>query len=395
MKIIFFCLLPLINVGGDVLKNKEEKELGKAYLRVGLKINSSLITLQSLSPIEVSLPAQQFISKNLRINLSKELLTDIENNNTYRLPKLITFSPTFDNFIKLNNIPYPGKIEVRRWNDNWEVINIVEVEDYVAGVVAEEMSPLWPEEALAAQAIVGRTYALASLNRHPNSPFHLCNTTHCQVYFGWRRVNPNVIKAIEKTYHMVLFFTPKQGGESEIAKVIYHACCGGYTEDAFNTWGREIPYLKAKPCNFCFQAPAYKNGWYFHLPYDKFFKILDINPVYYDKKQQTTLTIIPSYNKSGRVQELHLQLNSNGEIINFSISGYKLRQKIGENLLLSTKFKIYASEGEIIFEGIGRGHGLGMCQWGAKYMAELGYSYKDILEFYYPGTEIKLVRFIS
>lgn len=352
-----------------------EEFLGRVYLKIKLT-TGNLVNITSSHPIEI-FPYSAY-SKELKLDLQKKTLFNVDENKLFYIQNKVRLTPYFTKFIYINNIPYPGEIEIINEGKEAYLVNIVELEDYIAGVVAEEVAPNWKEEVLAAQAVAARTYAIVNLNRHPFSYFHLCDTVHCQVYKGWAKVTENVVNATRKTYHQLLFY------KGDVAKIVYHACCAGMTESSYNIWGEKKEYLESRICNFCMNAPKVKESWEFFLSYDELANILQI-----PKEKINSINI--HYNSSGRVANL-VFLSPDGT---YSISGYDLRRKVGESRILSTKFNIVCDKEGIKFVGNGFGHGVGMCQWGAKTMAEQGYSYKEILEFYYPGTEIKMVRFIQ
>ena len=134
---------------------------------------------------------------------------------------------------------YYGGFQYDRVNGNdLTVVNMVKLDDYVKGVVPYEMSPSWPVEALKAQALCARNYAVNSQGKHASQGFDLCNTTDCQVYQGTASANANSDRAVEDTSGQYILYN------GEIAEVFYHASSGGSTEDSENIWSAAVPYLR-------------------------------------------------------------------------------------------------------------------------------------------------------
>jgi len=147
---------------------------------------------------------------------------------------------------------YTGGFEYNRVNGNdLTVINVVGIHDYVKGVITGEMSPTWNVEALKAQALCAKSYTMCNLNKHRSLGFDICNTTCCQVYHGTRQQNANSNSAVDDTYGLFMLY------DGEIANAFYHASSGGYTEDAKNVWGTDIPYLKAVEDEYLTQTLPY------------------------------------------------------------------------------------------------------------------------------------------
>ncbi|MBQ2650341.1 MAG: SpoIID/LytB domain-containing protein [Clostridia bacterium] len=135
---------------------------------------------------------------------------------------------------------YTGGFEYNRVNGNdLTVINVLGIHDYVKGVITREMSPSWNVEALKAQALCAKSYTMCNLGKHKSLGFDICNTTCCQVYSGTSQQNANSNEAVDDTFGLFMLY------DGEIVDAFYHASSGGYTEDAKNVWGTEVPYLKA------------------------------------------------------------------------------------------------------------------------------------------------------
>ncbi|MGA1842688.1 MAG: SpoIID/LytB domain-containing protein [bacterium] len=273
--------------------------------------------------------------------------------------------------IKAGNYYYRGDILIRL-NPQWrlEVINRLNVEEYVMGLMKSEISPSWPFESLKAQAVVARTYALYQLDRNQAGGYDLKASSDSQVYSGIAGEDPKTNLAVENTKGEVLIST---GG---YLPAFYHACCGGHTEDAQYVF-YDHPALIGVPCEFCKFSPHFE--WENEIS-SVHLRNLFLRQLY---RMGTINSIrVLNRNPNGRIETLLITHSLGREIIN----GKQLRALIGNNIIRSTNFQITAQEedGSFVFKGLGWGHGVGLCQWGAKAMAEQGANYKDIINHYYP-----------
>lgn len=278
-----------------------------------------------------------------------------------------------NSLLKLKNKKYKGVIQIYNQDGILMVINIVGLEDYLKGVLPKEMPPNWNFEALKAQAVASRTYAVYQILSRKNQLYDVDSTFLSQVYGGYDSNNKSTNKAIDATKGEILLYN----GEPIIS--YFHSNSGGYIESAESVWGMRFPYLKGIP-------DIYSNGigddtWELALDSNElttclFKRSKKIGEIYDIK--------ITERSPSGRVKKLDIYHSYGVE----SIDGLTFRMAIGATRLKSTLFKIYKKEDIFIFRGKGYGHGVGMSQWGALQMANLGKSYRDILRFYYPGTKI-------
>lgn len=294
-----------------------------------------------------------------------------------------TYSPilvrtTQDSPLTVNGRRYRGEIEVRRGERGIEVINIVDLEEYLYGVIKREISPHWSMEAVKAQAVVARTFAHYNLFRHDKEGYDLCNTYHCQVYGGMTSEDPRSIEAVDATRNEILAY------EGRSINAIYHATCGGHTADASLVWpgGGGLAYLKGVSCPFCKQSPHY--SWHYRIRFSEISSTLREKGYTIGSIQAISLSKKDDF---GRVGELSIR-ESKGEI-RIGANAFRLAMDPGK--IRSTSFRILQIGDEVIFEGLGWGHGVGMCQWGAKGMAELGFNYEEILGYYYPNTRISRI----
>lgn len=282
--------------------------------------------------------------------------------------------PLKDLQASINGRKYFGGVRVNKNKGTLTVINIVPVEEYLRGVVPEEMSISFSEEALKAQAVAARSFTLKNTGRHKNDGYDLCDSHHCQTYEGISSVAPSTDKAVLETRGEVLYY------KGAAAMTNFHTDSGGMTESNANVWGTEIPYLHAVE-----ELNKQTQPWTVTLTKTDFSERMGAN---FGSLQSITLSNLIIGRKaadrtdSGRVKFALVA----GSKKTFKMTGIEMRQKFS---LPSTLFNVKVQSGEIIFEGYGRGHGVGMSQYGAEAYAKSGWKYDQILKHYYKGTEIK------
>jgi stage II sporulation protein D len=271
-------------------------------------------------------------------------------------------------------IPVSGLVHVVRKGKGFLVINQVDLEEYVKGVVPGEVNSSWHPEMLKAQAVAARTYALYQQMLSAARDYDVVATVQDQVYKGKDGVDTAVLRAVDETRGLVLTY------QQAPIYAAFSSTAAGLTEDAVNVWSKEYPYLKGVECPFDLESPFYQ--WKASFRVDK----LEQNLRQQGYVVGTISSIEPlAFSRGGRVAKLRI-LHSEGELI---LRGEDLRKAVGYSIVLSTQFTIDSVGREVVLSGYGAGHAVGMCQWGAKELAELGYSFSTILSYYYPGTELQ------
>ncbi|MBN2453265.1 MAG: SpoIID/LytB domain-containing protein [Candidatus Omnitrophica bacterium] len=274
---------------------------------------------------------------------------------------------------------FRGSIEIiRKENGKLMLINRIALDDYLYGVLYHEVSHRWPMEVLKAQAIVARTFALFQARQNKNKPYDLRSDVYSQVYGGSTSERWSTTMAVNVTKGKVLVY------DGDILPAYYHATCAGSTESASNLWKTDIGPLKGGIlCDYCRISPHYK--WMKEIPLWKVEENLCKGQ--YNIGKIASVSVL-SRNSSGRVDKLEIKDDSGVSVI---LTGKDFRQLLGPNEIRSTKFDPSIKCGSLILEGYGWGHGVGMCQWGAFGMASQGKKAAEILQFYYPGTEIATI----
>lgn len=297
-----------------------------------------------------------------------------------------------DGKVAINGRYYRGGLEVRKIDGNLWVINVVDIESYLKGVVPSEIGGISQRqiEAAKAQAVAARTYARAHMGQYRELGFDLYATVQDQVYKGISGERDLTSKAIESTAGEVLFYRDRP------IEAKYHSTCGGRTADFSDAWsGDAPPYLRSVRCKYCENSPHY--SWYKEMTKREFFAHLR-NRLDRMNILLGTDELIHSFrlNRNKRSQRVtHFVLVTNKK--EYTIPTYHLRTLFGQpndpgGLLKSSYLYIKTKGDKVLIEGRGFGHGVGMCQFGALEMANQGKNYRQILYHYYRGTRIKKIR---
>lgn len=351
---------------------------------------------------------------------------------------------------------YPGGFRYERVNGgNLTVVNIVDVEDYLIGVVPYEMSDSWPLEALKAQAVCARSYAYNSLNHHSSYHFDICNGTDCQVYYGYgggSTYNANAARAVEETSGVYAKYNGK------VIETFYSASHGGASESVYNVWGSSLstyPYLcgvkdpyeadtasmnpysswtvsyTTSTLTQRLQSKGYGTGTSvasLDLTYSDLGNVIAVKVNYANGQSNTfkptnmrstfgissiRFQVNSSGSGSGGTPDGSLPVNGSGSLPEqdsyYVISGSGTVGKTDredlyaisgsgsvDSVTSSSSGGSSVTEGNVVhvtgssyvFEGSGNGHQIGMSQWGAYAMAKRGFTYDEIITFYFPGTTV-------
>ncbi|HEV8326192.1 MAG TPA: SpoIID/LytB domain-containing protein [Nitrospiraceae bacterium] len=277
-------------------------------------------------------------------------------------------------------ISVSGVVHLVRRGKGFLVINRVDIEEYVKGVVPAEVSSTWHPEMLKAQAVAARTYALYQQMLSATRDYDVASTVQDQVYRGKEGIDVGILRAVEDTRGLVVTY------QDAPIYAAFSSTAAGLTEDAMNVWSKEYPYLKGVECPFDLASPYYQ--WKSSFKIDT----LEQNLRQQGFSVGTIATMAPLlFSRGGRVAKLRI-LHSGGELI---LRGEELRKVIGYAIIPSTQFAIESIGQDVVLSGFGAGHAVGMCQWGAKELAELGYTFSTILQYYYPGTELQNMALIK
>jgi stage II sporulation protein D len=277
--------------------------------------------------------------------------------------------PTLD----LEGQAFRGRLEVQRFNGGLAAVNVVDLEDYLQGVLKDEIPPGWPAEAAKAMAIAARTYAVYRMDQNLGEFFHLRATTASQVYGGASGEDPRTNAAVQATRGQILTF----GGRPIPA--FHHSCSGGATEDALDVFGPNFDTVVGVKDDFSLGCPY--DFWVERFSAQQIERALQ--RAGYSIGRLLRIEDL-ARSRTGRILRLAVY-HTRGALI---LEGKRFREALGNDIIRSTDFEVRADAGGFTFVGRGWGHGVGLSQWGAKEMADLAYQHKDILKFYYPLAEI-------
>ncbi|RKX28950.1 MAG: hypothetical protein DRP47_02955, partial [Candidatus Zixiibacteriota bacterium] len=301
-----------------------------------------------------------------------------------------------DNRIILDGVPYRGITRVLPYGHNAQLINIVYLEDYLRGVVPPEIGKRTKNEieAVKAQAVAARTYAMAHLQQYPSEQYDLKASIYDQVYEGAKVENKVANRAIDETAGYVAMY------EDKMIEAYYHSTCGGMTDDIAHVWDRKsIPYLKAvSDDGAC--------SWSKYYSWEEHFTEKQLR----GRVEQYMASDRGRDMRIGQIRDIRIvERTPGGRVAKMTIHTDKdiyrffrdrIRWVIGRTsnpdmILPSDRFDIDISRDRkgniqhITFKGQGYGHGVGMCQCGAIGMARNGVSFSDILRHYYVGIELR------
>jgi stage II sporulation protein D len=350
------------------------------YVRVAIIQNVRTVSLNINGPYEITNPAGEVLSKGgiLKTTVTIHRGGILLGGNFFKTGKVL-ISVGQPNTITVNDRMFRGEIQlIKNKDESLSVVNRIDLENYVRGILYHEASHYWPMEALKAQAIICRTYAIYETQKNKNKNFDLTSDVYSQVYGGMISERYRTNKAVDQTKGTILTY------QGEVFPTYYSATCGGYTEDSSMLWNIDLAPLRGVFCGFCKDSPHFKWNYVLSLAEikDKLvkagFKIGNIKNI-----------VIFNRDKTGRIIDLKI-VSENKEL---KIPAKNFRNIIGPNIIRSTNFNVDVIDKDACLEGIGWGHGVGMCQWGAYFMAKQGYTAEQILKYYYPYTDVKTIGF--
>ncbi len=252
---------------------------------------------------------------------------------------------------------------------NLQIINKIGIEKYISGVVETEGGTDAPMEFYKTQAILVRIYAIKNMYKHSGSGFSLCDNIHCQAYKGKSR-NGLINRAVEETRGIVL--TDLQ---NDLLTTPYYSNCGGQTSDASDVWQKDLPYLAKIKDPFCTQGS--NANWTKKIPVTEWERYLRKCGIYIENARPT------DYEFNQLTREKYYCFKNQKVLLT----------RIRDDWNLKSTFFSVASEGNILlFKGKGFGHGVGLCQEGAIEMARVGYTFADILHFYFRNFRISYYK---
>jgi stage II sporulation protein D len=289
-----------------------------------------------------------------------------------RLP--LSFTPARE-FIRVNGRPYRGTIEVFAGERALMVVDELDIEAYVAGLINYEISAKWPLHVVKAQAVIARTYALYQKKGAGLNPYHVEGSVLGQVYRGVNAEDAVAGSAVNETRGQVLTYN------GDLALTVYHSNAGGRTDASIDVWSGDYSYLRSVQSPYDDASPGF--SWEFTLSAATLKELL--LGAGYDIGEPRSVRI-RGFTPGGRARKVEIRDRRKRSVL---LGANVFRKTIGYGAIKSTKFKVEKTGDLFRFEGRGSGHGVGLSQWGAKGMAENGYTYQEILRHYYPGTKLE------
>ena len=283
------------------------------------------------------------------------------------------FSQSIETFFSVksnqHHIPeavFKGDLLVRARNQKLVLVNIIDMETYLQGVIESESGKNQNLEYYKAQAIISRTWTLKNQRKHQHQGFNLCNEVHCQAYKSMARFNDDIILATEETRGVVLVDC-----DIDLIHATYHSNCGGQTANSEEVWSEQVSYLRSVRDTFCLAGDHH--SWHITVSKDKWKNVLQNEFGLYADQSLGLMNFYPQQRMPAIETDTH------------SILTKDIRYKMN---LKSAYFSINTEGQETEFAGKGFGHGVGLCQEGAMEMSRRGYPFFDILLFYYKNVHL-------
>lgn len=378
----------------EILTDKEYKDFSEAFIEAkNISFEKRNITIPVFSAGRI------FLGQVKEGNSDFLCIRDSSNNSFlgYEKNEFVRFIPKQD-YIRFRNNPYRGDFSFYIKDSNISVINHLDIEHYLYGVVPKEVSASWHMEALKAQSVAARNYAYSNIGKFSEHGFDICATQNCQVYGGKTSEHIRTNEAVDETKGDVLMHE----GKRVIA--FYHASSGGITANSENVWKNKVPYLRSV-------LDPYSIGNK-HDEWEISFSKKDIEELL--KKDNVDI---------GDIEDIVIRdVGTDKRVLRMEIMGKRgsktyeredIRRFFGYSVMKSTLFDLVKDEkasfpsdfqsisklftGELslsdftskeafVFRGSGWGHGIGMSQLGAKKMAETGSTYEQILRHYFKDS---------
>ncbi len=330
---------------------------GKEILASGTKLNRSVIFVES----------GEFRTRPITTD------STYRNSATFAMADGIVSIITKSGFVKINKLKYRGKlILVPRDNNRFSVLEEIGIEEYLPGVIEGEMPVKWKNDAIQAQVVAARSFAIYKVKSKGNALYHINKID--LAYKGSYMNQSKVKKIVDKSRGTVMVYN------WELMPGYFHSACGGHTEDVSHVFNlKSIPPLSGVDCGHC------NNSRYFSWK-------MKLGKKEIEKKMSTTKIKVKSVRKliteeigpGGHCSTIKIEHEGGTKRINAN----DFRLLVGPNSLRSTSFKVKDKGRSFIIEGSGWGHGVGLCQYGTQDMAKSGFKWFDILKHYYPKVDL-------
>lgn len=360
-RFLFFVFIFVYCSNTEEAKKKWSPPEGKNYREVRVRLD----TVSNIT-IDLDIPKGYFIKGTIKENFITNLRIHPsfleENQNMLIIPENKKFI--------YKNREYRGNLELLKKEGVIYVINVLDLEDYLLSVVPSEMPASWHIEALKAQAIAARTYALYNILHSKYLDYHLEADVKSQMYTGTIKEHSNSSLAVHETKGRILVY-----GEN-LVQAFYHSNSGGITESPEELWGFKLDYTKPVFSVYCMNSERFE--WEYKITPYQLEKLLNLNI------GEIQEILIKDTTRSGRVKTLTLKGSKDEK----EIEGREFRFTLGASNIKSLLFHVEKLHDQFLFKGRGFGHGVGMSQWGSYNMAKDNKNHEEILKFYYSRVEI-------
>ncbi len=305
-----------------------------------------------------------------RLDAHGRLATDGRSTTAHR----ITVMPDMPQSLWVNGTLYRGTVEIIvNQSGSLDVVNTLPLDEYLMGVVPKETFAAWPEAALRAQAVAARSFAAYHIRHNAKDDYDIIAPTH-QLYGGASAEDPRSTKAVLDTQGEVITF------RGDVLCTFFHTCCGGHTEEASVVFPNITAYPPGVSSPYCTASPHY--AWHHSVAAINFAEKLRTagKPAQGPVARITDIQRLPS----GRVSRFRVHTQAGSA----DVGGEECRKLLGYDNVRSTLFSVSVRGDRIEFSGRGWGHGVGLCQWCSKDMADKGKTYEEILGHFYPGAAL-------
>lgn len=368
--LLLFLLFPLLSSAQQmrigVFRDYAVKQLILAYSNGSYNVFGDTTLYATILPNEFVNLSVSGTKISLKIGVNEVALVDKVMLVSTKLNQSLAYackSPS------LKERKYKDDAEITIQNGCLSIVNVVDMNNYLGGVVESEGGGGRELEYYKVQALMSRTYAMKYHSRHAKEGFNLCDRVHCQAYHNQLRFTPLIDSAIFQTEGMVMV-----DDQNQLIDAYFHANCGGQTSEPDYVWNNKIPYLNSFKDTFCIYTK--QATWEVRIPQNEWRDYL-VQTFHYPVNDSVLGPMIYTFNQPDRYA-----------FFQYPWLGIPLRDIREHFKLKSTLFNCYPEGTDVVLRGRGFGHGVGLCQEGAMKMAKFGYNYRQIALYYFPGVHL-------
>ncbi|MBF2058617.1 MAG: SpoIID/LytB domain-containing protein [Cyanobacterium sp. T60_A2020_053] len=343
--------------------------LASVELRVLIKKTNPSLTVGSSTPAVIRDAGGKVLGQVAGMNSFNSKISKNNVNLGQWNGSRLWLEPTGDGVVWIGDNWYRGRVLLLPEGNGVTAVNYVDMEDYLYSVVGAEAVPSWPQEALKAQAVAARSYALHQRNTSRNGEYDVDSSTKSQVYKGLASEYTTTHQAVKSTADEVMTY------DGRVILAVFHSSSGGHTENVEDIWTSPLPYLRGV-VDYDQTSPVFQ--WSKSVEPSQLRQVVgNIGNIRAIVPEKTT--------PQGRVVSLRVE----GDRSSRSLQGADVRRALD---LRSTLFRMSLANGGLQVSGRGFGHGIGLSQWGTFYLAQNGVNYQQILAHYYQNARISRIQ---